>query len=57
MTKYDWTFVARDNGGGYQVIKVKASSKTQAIDKGMTKAKIKAKGDITTWDCRLNMVV
>jgi hypothetical protein len=55
--KHDWTFVAYDNGGGHQVIRVKASSKTEAIEKGMTKAKIKAKGDIFKWDCRLNIRV
>lgn len=57
MTKFDWTFVAHDNGGGHQVIKVKASSKTEAIEKGMAKAKTKAKGDIFKWDCRLNTMV
>lgn len=55
--KYDWTFVAHDNGGGHQVIKVKASSKTEAIKKGFEAADKKAKGDIFKWDCRLNIRV
>lgn len=57
MTKFDWTFVAHDNGGGHQVLKIKATSKDEAIRKGFEKANAKAKGDIFKWDCRLNIKV
>lgn len=48
-----WTYTARDNGGKYQVITVTANSKPEAIEKGFQRAKRKAAGDITIWECRL----
>lgn len=51
--KATWSFTARDNGGKFQCFKVKASTKTEAIDKGFTKAKKGAAGDITSWNCKL----
>jgi hypothetical protein len=48
-----WTFTARDNGGKFQCIKITANDKTTAISKGLEKAKKKAAGDITTWNCSL----
>lgn len=48
-----WTFTARDNGGKFQCIKITANDKTTAINKGLEKAKKKAAGDITTWNCML----
>lgn len=36
---YTWTFTCRDNGGKFQVFKIKASDKTSAINKGFAKAK------------------
>lgn len=50
---YKFTFTCRDNGGKFQNFTVKAASKTAAIDAGFKKARKKAAGDITTWDCRL----
>ena len=50
---YKWVFTARDNGGKFQVINVKAPNKTVALDKGFARAKKHAKGDITSWDCKL----
>ena len=48
-----WTFSAHDNGGKHQVCTVKAANKTDAIKKGMDRAKKHAAGDIISWDCRL----
>ena len=53
---YKWTFTVRDNGGFYQCFSVKAKDKTSAINKGFEKAKKNAKGDITSWDCKLCLV-
>lgn len=53
MTK--WSFTCRDNGGKFQCITIKASSKTEAIKKAFDKAKKNAAGDITCWDCKLVM--
>ena len=50
-----WQFTAKDNGGGYQTFTVTADDKTAAINKGFEKARKKAKGDITTWDCKLRI--
>ena len=49
-----WSFRCIDNGGKRQSFTIKASDKTQAIDKAMARAKKNARGDIyPTWDCRL----
>ena len=48
-----WYFSARDNGGKFQTFTVTAASKLEAIDKGLQKAKKKAAGDITNWNCSL----
>lgn len=49
-----WSFSCSDNGGKKQFLKVKADSKTEAIQKGFAKAKKNAKGDIGyNWECRL----
>lgn len=48
-----WSFYCSDNGGKKQFLKVKADSKTEAINKGFTKAKKQAKGDIHNWECKL----
>lgn len=50
-----WQFTARDNGGKVQTFTVAANDKTAAIKKGFEKAKKKAAGDITVWDCRLRI--
>lgn len=49
-----WNFTTRDNGGKYQYFKVTAPTKTEAINKGMMKAKKAAAGDIITWKCSLH---
>ena len=49
-----WIFTAHDNGGKNQVLKITATSKTEAINKGMERAKRHATGDINTWNCRLH---
>ena len=49
-----WIFTAHDNSGKNQVLKITAGSKTEAINKGMEKAKKNAAGDINTWNCRLH---
>lgn len=51
-----WTFTARDNGGKHQVITITAGSKLEAIEKGIRRAKKKAAGDITTWNCNLKSI-
>ena len=51
-----WIFTATDNGGKHQTIKIEAPDKIKAIDKGFTRAKKKAAGDITSWNCRLHSV-
>ena len=48
-----WTFTCIDNGGKRQHITVQATNKPDAIKKGMDKARTKAAGDITTWNCTL----
>ena len=48
-----WGYSCIDNGGKRQFFKVTASSKIEAIKKGSTRAKKKAAGDITSWDCYL----
>lgn len=48
-----WSFYCSDNGGKKQYLKIKADSKTEAINKGFTKAKKQAKGDIYNWECKL----
>lgn len=50
---YKWTFRTIDNGGKRQSFTVKASSKPEAIDKGMNRARKNAKGDINNWYCEL----
>lgn len=54
---YNFTFTCRDNGGKYQCFTVKAKDKSEAIKKGMEKAKKKAAGDICgNWDCRMQPI-
>lgn len=48
-----WSFYAADNGGKKQFCKIKANSKTDAIEKGMNRARKYAAGDIIAWDCKL----
>lgn len=50
---YKWSFYCIDNGQKRQSFYVKAKDKTEAIKKGLKKAKKNAKGDIYTWECRL----
>ena len=51
------TFKCSDNGGYFQCFDVTAKDKTEAIKKGMEKAKKKAKGDISpTWKCTLKSI-
>jgi hypothetical protein len=50
---YNFSFCCIDNSGYKQFLKIKASSKPEAIEKGMKKAKANAKGDINNWECRL----
>ena len=53
---YTFHFSCRDNGGKVQAFTVKAKDKTEAIRKGFKKADKNAKGDIISWDCRLQLV-
>ena len=48
-----WNFQCIDNGRKKQAFTVKASSKTEAIEKAFTRAKKNARGDIISWDCKL----
>lgn len=48
-----WSFHCNDNGGKFQGFTITASSKPEAIEKAMQKAKKAAKGDINAWDCKL----
>lgn len=50
-----WGFTCIDNGRKRQSFTVTAGSKSEAEKKGFQKAKKAAKGDIITWECRLNM--
>lgn len=53
---YKFQFSCIDNGGYRQNFIVKASNKLVAIDKALKKATKNAKGDITTWECKLVLV-
>lgn len=53
MTNYTFSFTCQDNGGKRQAFTVKAASKQAAIDKAFRRAEKAARGNITTWDCRL----
>lgn len=53
---YTWCFWCSDNGGKRQAFKVKASDKPKAIEKGFKKALKNSAGDITNWDCKLQMI-
>ena len=49
-----WSFYAVDNGGKRHCYTIKAASKTEAIDKGMERARKNAAGDIgSSWECHL----
>lgn len=48
-----WYFSCIDNGSKRQCFTVAASSKPDAIKKGMDRAKKHAAGDITTFNCSL----
>lgn len=48
-----WSFTCIDNGGKHQHITVQSASKPEAIQKAWNKAKAKAAGDITNWNCTL----
>lgn len=53
MTNYTFHFYFMDNSGYRANFKIKANSKLAAIDKGFLKARKMAKGDITSWECKL----
>lgn len=53
MYTYTWKFKCHDNGGKFQQFNVKADNKTDAINKGMERAKKHANGDIHSWECIL----
>ena len=53
---YTFHFTCNDNGGKFQGFTVKAKDKTEAIRKAFKKAEKNAKGDITSWDCRLQLM-
>lgn len=49
-----WNFSCNDNGGKHQYFTVTAANKTEAINKGLEKARKNAKGDIGfNWNCSL----
>jgi len=48
-----WSFTARDNGGKFQALTIRAADKPTAIKKGIDRAKKGAAGDLITWNCRL----
>ena len=48
-----WSFYCSDNGGKKQYLTISAKDKTEVIEKGFTKAKKQAKGDIHNWECKL----
>ena len=54
MAMYKFTFTCIDDGGKHQCIKVKAHDISEAIHKGFEKARKKANGDITSWECELD---
>lgn len=49
-----WTFRCRDNGGKRQFFTVAAPDKTEAEKKAFKRANKAAKGEIISWECRLN---
>lgn len=52
--EYKWMFTARDNGGKLHCYTIKAKDKTEAIHKGLAKAKKNGKGDLNGhWDCKM----
>lgn len=52
-----WVFHCIDNGGKHQAIIVAANDKPTAIKLAFEKAKVKARGDITSWNCSLKSVL
>lgn len=56
MKGYKFNFYCVDNSGKRQSFTVTAPDKQTAIDKGFTRAKKHAAGDIITWDCSLRPV-
>lgn len=48
-----WSFYCIDNGGKKQFFTVSAKDKPGAIEKGFTKARKNARGDINNWECKL----
>ena len=52
---HKWSFYCNDNGGSKQMFVVSAKGKTDAIKKGFERAKKNARGDITSWECRLRL--
>lgn len=51
-----WTFCCIDNSGKCQSLIVKANDKPTAIKLAFEKAKEKARGDITSWNCCIKQV-
>ena len=50
-----WGFTCMDNGQKRQAFTVTAKNRTEAEEKAFKKAKKNARGDIISWNCRLNM--
>ncbi len=58
MTKNNmakWEFSCIDNGGKRQHFTIMAPDYTTAMKEGFKKADKKAKGDIISWECHLNL--
>lgn len=51
-----WNYTCHDNGGGSQSFSVAAKDHLSAVSKAEAKARKKAKGDITSWDCHLRLM-
>ena len=49
-------FSCIDNGGKRQAFTLKAQNPNDALKKAMVRARKNAKGDITDWNCKLNLV-
>lgn len=55
MTRGKFYFSCIDNSGKRQHFIVSAGNKPDAIKAGLTKARKYAKGDITSWNCNLQV--
>ena len=57
MRDYRWSFFCSDTAGKAQRFDIRAVSSAEAVDKGIARASLYAKGDICSWNCCLKTVI